>query len=269
MSTETSVTTYAPGTFSWVDLNTLDTAAAANFYGTLFGWTHRQVGDPHMPYTMFFKDGKEVCGMMGFTDDMKAHKAHPHWLSYVSVENADATVQHAEKLGGKVMMPPMDAMDAGRMAIVVDRPALCSASGSRRSIKAPKLVNQVGSFCWNELLTSDTARASSFYTQLFPWKANTNDNFGMTYTMFDSNGQGRSGMMEFTKAPPNWMVDFVVENYDKSEARAVELGAKVMMPPMDVPNLGKFAVLVDPQKRHLLHHAHGCKRLTTRARPGS
>jgi predicted enzyme related to lactoylglutathione lyase/uncharacterized protein YndB with AHSA1/START domain len=105
-----------------------------------------------------------------------------------------------------------------------------------------------GAFCWNELMAAETAGASRFYTQLFGWET---EQFGgpMKYTMFKKNGQKAGGLMQkpHEQAPPHWLAYVEVENVDVSVKKAGELGAKIMMPPMDIPTVGRIAIFQDPQ----------------------
>jgi predicted enzyme related to lactoylglutathione lyase len=110
-----------------------------------------------------------------------------------------------------------------------------------------------GSFCWLELGTTDRERAKTFYTNLFGWTADDMPmGPGMVYTMFRLGGGDVSGAYELTKemvdahVPPHWMLYIKVDNADEAAAKAVRLGANQMVPPSDIPNVGRFAVLRDP-----------------------
>ena len=108
-----------------------------------------------------------------------------------------------------------------------------------------------GTFCWMELMTRDTDRAKTFYTKLLDWKTEEMDMGPMgTYTIFKANDQMVGGMMkiapEMGPMPPHWLAYVAVENVDQSTTQARELGAKVMAPPMDIPNVGRFSVIEDP-----------------------
>ncbi|HWK89936.1 MAG TPA: VOC family protein, partial [Longimicrobium sp.] len=107
-----------------------------------------------------------------------------------------------------------------------------------------------GSLVWNELATTDTEAARRFYTGLFGWSTTTMD-MGMEYTTF-MNGEIPAGGMfaitdEMKGMPPMWLPYFAVEDADAAAARAKELGAEVHVPPQDVPGVGRFAMLMDPQ----------------------
>jgi uncharacterized protein len=112
---------------------------------------------------------------------------------------------------------------------------------------------KVGSFCWMELGTTDQAGAKSFYSNLFGWTADEIPmGPGMTYTMFRSGGKDTAGGYKLMKdqldahVPPHWMLYVRVDNADESAAKAVQLGAQQLVPPSDIPNVGRFAVIQDP-----------------------
>lgn len=104
-------------------------------------------------------------------------------------------------------------------------------------------------FCWNELMTGDVARAGDFYGQLFGWTRQTMETGGgPPYTLFKIGEQQVAGMMASPQpgAPPAWLAYVAVESADASVARARTLGAEVLHPPTDIPGIGRFSVLRDP-----------------------
>src|SRR5688572_23128775 len=109
-------TSYAPGTFSWVDLATTDAAAAKGFYAGMFGWEmeDNDAGGGAV-YTMCRLDGDAVAGLYGMTEEMRATGAPPNWLSYVTVEDADAAVARVKGHGGDAIDDAFGVMDLGRM----------------------------------------------------------------------------------------------------------------------------------------------------------
>src|SRR5437764_1667175 len=110
-------TSHVPGTFSWVDLGTSDPEVAKAFYGGLLGWDFEDVPVPGAPpYSMASIGGRTVAAVYGKQDD----EALSAWLSYVTVEDADAVAARASELGGTVISDPFDVMDAGRMAVLQD-----------------------------------------------------------------------------------------------------------------------------------------------------
>ncbi|MCU1453255.1 MAG: Glyoxalase/bleomycin resistance protein/dioxygenase [Acidimicrobiales bacterium] len=233
-------TSYAAGTPSWIDLGTPDPDAAAAFYSGLFGWTVNDLGPDAGGYRIATLKDKGVAGLgVQMSQDMP-----PFWSVYVSSEDTDATAAKAVEAGGTVVVEPMDVMEAGRMAVLQD------ATGSFISVWQPgetigaELVNEPGTFAWNELATTDLAAARDFYTATFGWGTEGDAESGCQFTVGGEMvcGAHVAGEGEF----PAWSVWFAVEDCDASAARATELGATVLMPPNDM-DFGRGAVLSDPQ----------------------
>ena len=144
----------------------------------------------------------------------------------------------------------MDVPGVGRIAFLQDPTGAMIAlfqpgehRGSGKQGKTP------GAFCWSELATNDTAAAGEFYAKLFDWSMKS-DSSETPYTEFSIGGRPIAGMLALTPRhrdiPPNWLPYVTVADCEASAARVTELGGKVIVPPTDVPEVGKFAVFFDP-----------------------
>lgn len=111
-------------------------------------------------------------------------------------------------------------------------------------------MKQHGAFSWNELLTSNMAGAKTFYTHMFGWELE-DINAGMPYTMARINKVDCAGMMaippENEGMPASWGAYITVNDIEASAKQVVDLGGKVLMGPSDIPNVGRFVVVADPQ----------------------
>jgi len=245
-------TKHAPGTFCWPELSTSDPAAAKKFYGGLFGWTAKddQVS-PDMVYTMFQLEGKELAAAHALMPEQKKMGIPPHWLSYISVDNVDDALSKVTSLGGKVGAGPFDVMDAGRMGVAFDPVGAAFGLWQPKKHIGARLVDQPGTLVWTELLSSNVDVTGKFYSNLFDWGQQLNEVGPMKYTVFMRGDKPAGGMMQISpdmgKVPPNWMPYFGVTDPDGTAANTTKLGGKVAMPPADIPNVGRFAVLQDPQ----------------------
>lgn len=102
--------------------------------------------------------------------------------------------------------------------------------------------------CWYELASPDTAGAQGFYEKVLGWSWADSGTPGMTYVIASIGGTMVAGMMRTEPGQPAaWSVYFAVDDCDATVAKAEGLGAKVIVPPNDIPNTGRFAVLCDPQ----------------------
>jgi predicted enzyme related to lactoylglutathione lyase len=109
----------------------------------------------------------------------------------------------------------------------------------------------VGRFVWHELMTTDTKGAIAFYGEVVGWKTEPWEDG--KYTMWKSPQGTMGGVNPLPEeahkmgAPPHWMANVQVNDVDATVSKARELGAKVFVPPSDIPKVGRFSVLADPQ----------------------
>lgn len=106
------------GQFNWCELMTTDVDEAKKFYIELFGWKTEDMSMPGMNYTVLKVSGEEVGGMMRLPEDAKGMP--PTWCTYVTVDDVDKTAKTAEKLGGKLRLPPTDIPTVGRFCVIED-----------------------------------------------------------------------------------------------------------------------------------------------------
>jgi len=232
---------------SWIDIGT-DVEGAKAFYRPLFGWDADDAGPAEETggYGFFTKDGKMVAGY-----GPQQNPGPPFWSTYIGVADADAIAAKVADAGGTVIMPPMDVMDAGRMAIFQDPTGAFISVWQAGNHRGAQVVQEPGAFSWCELNTRDVPAATAFYTAVFGWQAVTQDGGPMPYTEFKVDGESVAGMMPMPPGVPDevpayWMVYFGTDALDETTAKAEELGATPIVPGMDYPG-GRFAVLNDPQ----------------------
>jgi uncharacterized protein len=242
-------TYYAPGTFCWVGLATSDPAAATAFYTSLFGWSAEelQAGEAGT-FTMLRPGGDAVAILYRQQPQARAAGAPPHWTSYISVEDADATARRAGELGGAaVFREPFDVLDAGRVAAIQDPTGAIVSLWQPRSRIGATLVNDVGALCWNELATIDLERARSFFANLIGWEYETDEG---GYVSIINAGRLNGGMRELAERergiPPSWLPYFTVERAEDAWRLAGELGGWRLVPITET-RVGRFTVLADPQ----------------------
>jgi predicted enzyme related to lactoylglutathione lyase len=246
---------YAPGEFCWVDLTTTDVEAAKGFYADLLGLDYDAApGDPEETggYGFFVKDGKLIAGI----GPVRSDEGHSAWASYVKVENADSTAEKVKEAGGTVFFGPADLPnDAGRVAMLRDPAGAFFGIVEQDRNPGAQLVNEPGTWTWNNLMTRDLEGAKDFYGQVFGWSATHNEQAPPGIDMWQVEGQrwpeGHAGLMQITddlpaEMPSHWQVYFIVENTDQAIERSESNGAKLGFGPIDIP-VGRFATLVDPQ----------------------
>ena len=241
---------YAHGTPSWIDLSTSDPAGAQEFYGAIFGWDFdAQPTDQGSDYIMARKGERATAGIMQQAPEQAQMGIPPMWNNYVTVTDIDSAVAKVEPAGGTVMMPPMQVMDAGRMAVVVDPTGAVICLWQAENHIGAEVVNEHGALTWNEVQTPDVAAATKFYGELFGWTTEEMDMGDQgTYTVFMLGADGVAGGMAppMEGIPPHWATVFAVDDADACVETVRTAGGAVVVEPFDLP-IGRQAVIADPQ----------------------
>jgi predicted enzyme related to lactoylglutathione lyase len=240
------------GLFVWYEHLTKDPKAAIAFYTEVVGWKTQPFAEGGGDYIMWVGSQGPLGGVMKLPDEVAKMGAPPHWMAHVQVEDVDATAALTKKLGGKVYKAPDDIPTVGRFAVIADPQGAFIAVFKPSSAMSLHDSTKEGEFCWNELLTSDSAAAFKFYSEIFGWKILQEMDMGPmgTYRVYGVGEKQLGGMMTTPKGapmPPMWL--YYTETSDLAAAigRATKRGAKVMNGPLDVPGGGRIAQLMDPQ----------------------
>ena len=263
---------YIPGVPCWIDTSQPDPAAAAQFYGDLFGWELEDVMPPEAGshYFMARIRGLDVAAVGSIPEGAPQVAT---WNTYIWVDSADETASKVRDAGGSVVMEPFDVMDAGRMAVFADPEGAMFMVWQADQHKGSQVVNEHGSNNFNNLNTRDLESAKAFYGAVFGWETLDLDGGAVMWAL---PGYGdhleeltpglHKGMEEMgaprgfadvvaginrirpdqPDTPAHWGLTFAVDDADEIAAKATELGAKVLMPPFDAPWV-RMAVIADPQ----------------------
>jgi uncharacterized protein len=242
-------TSYAPGTPSWVDLATPDVEGAERFYGELFGWeipelpTSAEMGG----YRRAKNGGRDVAGVMPLMQEGQP----PAWSTYVSVDDADAIGRAIQENGGTMIAEPMEVASYGRLAIFTDPAGAFFGIWEPADFAGAELVNEPGTFAWNELYTGDPAAAKDFYGRVFGWEFEDKGSENAdSYTICTVDGNRVAGMLAMadrvpSEVPTHWNTYFAVEDTEAAIERVEAGGGAKVMGPMDV-EVGRLAVVHDP-----------------------
>ncbi len=235
---------FIPGKFVWFEHLSADQGAAQRFHAALFGWgiTTTQMGD--RSYTMIVA-GDRLIGAYGGEASGAAH-----WRAYLSVADVDAACASAASAGASVLEPPTEYGQVGRAAVIRD-PAGAEVALWRASTRDPAddMSPPPGRFCWNELYADDPAAATRFYEKLAGYSSHDEMDMGPmgTYFVVKTGTIGRAGIMARQAPQPALWVPYVtVADPDATAAQAQALGASLCVGPTDIPNVGRFAMFVDP-----------------------
>ena len=148
------------------------------------------------------------------------------------------------------MFGPMDVFTVGRMAMLQDRQGAAFAVWQPQDHIGCRIKREPRAVMWNELTTSDRSDATDFYTGLLGLDSGEMER-AMEYTLLKAAGDDVAGVMQITEemgpVPPHWGVYFGVANVDDTTSKADSLGATILVPWTEIPGIGRFAVIQDPQ----------------------
>ncbi len=241
---------YPDSVFSWVDLATTDPDKAKVFYQGLFGWEYEDVPtDMGTVYSMCRINGHNVAGLGPLSPGMEEQGVPPIWSSYINHRDVDAIAARVTEAGGTVTIPPMDVMDTGRMFVANDPTGAPFGVWQPKSHIGAQYVNYPNTLVWNELQTRDVEAAKKFYGAVFDWTYKEDEN---GYVMCVAGDRIQAGIIEIDEnwgadMPPHWAVYFLVEGADACAEKVTALGGNVLAPPAKAGEMGKFAVVQDPQ----------------------
>ncbi len=244
---------HEPGMLSWADLGTTDLASARRFYSELFGWSYQERRGPEGLYLVAQVRGRTVGAIYDKSAELREKGLPPHWMSYFAAEDVDARAARIAKLGGTLVAGPLDAGPngtAGRMLAALDPDGAVFALWQGRANPGAGVMNEPGALTWTELLAKD-AGVARFYAGVLDWTAEAMPMpmpGSGEYTVFNAGGKPSCGMLQAPAgAPPGWLPYFAVAAADASFRRAQDLGGTACKEPQDIPDVGRFAVLADPQ----------------------
>ena len=150
-----------------------DPAAAAAFYGPLFGWEFEERMPPGSDgsYLMATLDGREVAAVSSAAPGSPVAA----WNTYVQVDSADEVAVTVRAAGGTVITEPFDVFDAGRMAVCADPAGATFSLWRPGTTQGAEIVNAPGSWNFSELYADDLDAAQRVYGAVFGWEADAMD----------------------------------------------------------------------------------------------
>lgn len=235
--------------FCWINMLTPDPAAAKEFFSAVLGWSYREM--PGMGWVIQ-AGGDDMGGLFDLNGPNTPPGARAVIGVMVKTDNADASADRVRALGGKAQ-PPMDIGPNGRMVVVHD-PSGANIDLWQAKMERPSVDPHAhGSMSWFENSTLDAAQGREFYTKLFGWTSETMPMPEFEYTVFSYNGVPIAGMHPMTPEmksggmKPQWATYFTVNDVDAAFATGMERGAREMIAPMDIPNIGRMAAMTSPQ----------------------
>src|SRR3989454_2017118 len=207
-----------PGKFVWFELVSRDAKKAQGFYGEVLGWKIEPFPMGKSTYEMILAGGT----MIGGYTEPESDRERSRWISYVSVEDVDAAAKAAAANGGKVIEAPYDIPGVGRTAWIAD-PQGAELSPFKNAMGDPAdALPPAGGWAWNELHTTDVAKALQFYEKVLGFSSRAMDmGPGGTYHILSRGGVERGGVTSYLPSgvPPPWLPYVAVEDADPTIAR--------------------------------------------------
>ncbi len=238
------MTASTPGSPSWVDLGTADLDDAERFYTALFGWTATVSGD----YTTFMLNGSPVAG----AGPLYGVGQPTAWSTYIGTDDADGVTARVAAAGGKVLVPPFDVQDQGRMAAFLDPGGAPFSVWEAGTMRGAEVFDVPGALTWNELNTRDLEGSMGFYRSVFGWVFRNSSMSGVPYIVAKVHETPVCGIQPMLPQDwpddmgPHWMVYFAVQDCDMAADHVMALGGSVVQPPTTLP-IGRYALLADRQ----------------------
>ena len=235
------------GSPCWIELFTSDVERSRAFYGELFGWTSE---DPKAEFGGYFNSfiGEELVAG-GMHND--GESGPDRWNVYLASDDAQQTVEAAGAQGAQVVVPAMDVMDLGTMAVMIDPGGALIGAWKPGTHKGFGVIDEPGAPSWFELHTRAYDDSVDFYRKVFGWDAHEMSNTPeFRYTTLGAGDDALAGVMDSSNflaagEPSSWQVYFRVNDTDATVKKIGALGGAVVHEGHDTP-YGRLAVVADP-----------------------
>jgi predicted enzyme related to lactoylglutathione lyase len=239
---------HAPGTPCWVSLMVHGLATTEEFYGALFGWEFRPGPLQLGPYVRALLDGREVAGIGQLPPDRHLPIA---WTPYFASRDADLTAETVRSCGGTIGVGPLDAADAGRLAIGSDPSGAVFGVWQAAAHLGTAVSDLPGTPAWNELLTFESATVAKFYRTVFGYEEEPVVSADFDYVTLHLGGRPVAGVHGLGQSlprdrGPHWVTYFQVDDVADALDHLVHLGGTVLQPVRDTPQ-GRVVAVADPE----------------------
>jgi predicted enzyme related to lactoylglutathione lyase len=230
------------------------------FYGELFGWEFKRSGQPQDlsgRYYVATLRGRDVAGIGTLPEEQTLPAV---WNTDIAVASVEESCSRVARAGGEVVLGPIDAPPAGRVAVVRDPAGATFCLWEPEARQGAQLVNEPSAWAMSTLQTTDPDRATAFYAELFGWQPEA---FGMEGALISLcrlpgyvGGEPQQPVPRDVVAAliplpddggqvSNWGVDFWIDDADAAAAKTLALGGQVFVAPHDIPGFRR-TVLADP-----------------------
>jgi predicted enzyme related to lactoylglutathione lyase len=223
--------TYPAGVPCWVETLQHEPRSALAFYGALFGWDGKGPGS--MPdggeYFVARLHGKDAAGIASLP---AGGMAEPAWTTYVRVADLEASIERVRGAGGRVIVAPLTAPPAGRLAIIEGATGATFGLWEADERDGAQRINEPGAWAMSMLRTRSVAAATPFYAAVFGWQAEPFETGGLSGALFRLPGYVGGlpaqpvprdvvavAIEDTTIDGEHWSVDFWIDDVDAAVAR--------------------------------------------------
>lgn len=258
------------GSFIWYELMTPDPDGSKAFYDAVVGWAidaETSVPGGAVDYRMIVRrNGGIAGGMLKLDQAIQDHGARPMWIGYIHVADVDARAAAITGDGGKVLMPPHDAPDIGRFAMVTDPTGVpfyimkpLPPADDQDADSDVFSVDQPQHIRWNELSTSEPDKMTDFYTRHFGWKKEGEMDMPVPseveggslgkYRFLQHDGMQIGAIVPRMPQQPlsMWTYYIGVDDIDRAASAVTGRGGRILHGPIEIPG-GEFSLNgLDPQ----------------------
>ncbi len=241
---------HTPGRWVWGDLVTADVAAAADFYGAVFGWTFETYGgaDDNDTYTLALADGLPIGGMVYDQRAKKGSTLAARWIGLISVTDLKAATAAVTQGGGKVVYQPVMLGERGETAVYQDPEGVVFGVVNSRNGDPLDYAGDLNEWYWVDLWTADVEKAAQFYRAVVGYEtvpiAADGPRSGLRLV---SGGFARGGIMQkrSKETSSTWLPYIRVADVNASVDKARAAGGKVLLQPVAM-SLATVAIVADP-----------------------
>ena len=235
-----------PGEFCWINMLTPRPAEARAFFGKLLGWTYFEIAG--LGHGMRV-GGRDIGGLFDLDGPNTPPGTRADIGVMVKVDDADAVGEgDGPRRQGEA---GVRHRGAGRMAVCRPQRRRVRRLGAEDDARHRRRHHDPRRPSWFETLTTDVARATEFYSDLFGWTPEVMPMPGFDYTIFKLGGTFVAGMMPITPemggVPPHWGTYFTVDDADEAARAAADSGPRICIPLKDIPGIGRFCGITSPQ----------------------
>ncbi len=246
-------------TIKWADVSVRDWTSAKAFYAAMFDWVFvDQYFEGQLVYSLACLDESaeplESTSVAGLGPSMQAEtdKGLKSWRSYINVSDLASTLDKVNAARGHVVMPPMDVMDAGVMAVCTDSNGVEFSLWQPEFHTGPEIGNDPGTVCWFELTSADAKSSLEFYGSVFGWTADKRRTpTDESYWVFSVDGNAIASLhsrLNETSGKELWLPYIRVASLPQSERICRELGGSVLFGPQLEVGVGIYAVVTDNEE---------------------